>query len=333
MNLNYQTVLAQTEVSAKAIETYLKMRGLKTSAPNRRELIKQIVKLVDSGALEPQDISEVVRDIEEHGGKEVFFRQVNDLKLLSDTDSLTQHLAENNIKVTAKPRDTYRKPINRAVFNYATIGDEKVRIRFTETHIHKKISGWKVLKNEKTKSILFVVDRKSGESLIIADHAGSYLKADGEEMPISHKEYIDQYLTKFTTYFGPSVAVSFSRALLYAYDYGGGRIESWGLTGIDDEGLPTKIFDVSADIRDTKAYKRLKDKANSSVAIWKRDESGEAYDSSFIELNPLIRDIKVIVHPPEGLMSFRTEILSQELLYVISTIRTAQERITLAQSG
>lgn len=339
--MNYQTIIAKTEVSNAAILYFLKTLSLKVPVLDRASLQKFIEENVNSGNLQADVFCNGIRDIEEHGGKEVYLRKIDDLKLLKDTKAMTDHLIENDLKISQAPLDTRRRPSGRAVFNYATLTDDDVRIKFTETHVHLKRIGRKVEESEKTKCITFSVNRKTGFALIILDHAGHQLRGSSEESSLTHNQYFDEYLTKFTTYFGISEPFVFSAGMRFAFGNAEDQIELLNASAPDDEGVEAK-FSRRKDLRKTKSYSRIaKSDLEKGYVIWKRNRKGDGDEpekrseekpKSFIRHNPLSRDIKVYVYPVEGRLSFRTEVLSQELLYVISTIRAAQNKSSALQS-
>src|SRR5687767_11134315 len=91
-------------VNNTTLKHWLRFKGLRHSATNKKALAALLEKLIEEGDLTNELLDEAVLEIEEYGGggKRIYLRRLKDTALVADKERFEQHLSDQAVSLSPK---------------------------------------------------------------------------------------------------------------------------------------------------------------------------------------------------------------------------------------
>jgi len=308
-------------ISNTALRYWLRNRELPHSFSNTDSLVGLIEKLMAQDKLSLEDLNTGVREIEEHGGKRVYLRQLSDWELLTNRRKFEKHLEQFDIKLNDAPTTSIKNPSKWKV-NYAVWSDVEVRIKVSERHVKVKFDK-RTRRYEDTpitRFIVFSAEPKTGFMTIFIDPPGDDHPHTNDRGIMTDAAYTQFFFDLGGRIFGEFDNYKVDKSVEQLF-----KIEPPIYEAIHDTGWTEDNYRYSfrgrRDIRVCAARK-----AGSGVNIG--PGSADFIRGSWLAETSeehLARDLYMPIWPEESRIQFRADVLKNEVDYAISTVRKLQE--------
>jgi len=305
-------------VAQTALKYWLRRRGLRHSASNETALVSLIERLIKEGDLTLDELKAGVCEIEEHGGKQVYLKQLADLTVISSRRSFERRLDQLGMQLGEKTTESIRKP-SKPVLNYAVWEDNEIRLKYSETHTHLtfKKRTRDLVEERRSKFIVMSVEPATGFMRILMDPAGDEHRHLNDQSQPTAPAYLDYYLARASEIFGATENFDLIQPVT--------RLLAKNPRVFDvrqDMGLTTDNFFYSfsgrADVRQGIGYKAAAG-SNPGPGI---PELIRGWWLESVSANRLERNLWSVIKTEPGMIQFRADCLATEVDYAISTIRS-----------
>jgi hypothetical protein len=299
-------------LSQRAVKNWMAQQGLKHTAMNGDALLSLIEDSIKGEHLSLDRFQEGVREIEEHGGKMIYLKQLATKSKPKNFETLQKHLETVGIDLTPK-LGPIKKSNGGPKLDYAIWKDGEIRIRFSELHKDIKVSK----KNRDfsdqfvQKFIVFSLEPEIGFLKILIDPPGEEHTHTDDKDRISSNEYFQYYFNRAIEAFGPIETFEIGERVAKLLEatpvlYVPRAKKGWTVDNFR--------FSLSGkgDIRTSEQYANADDATSEYVnGHWVKAQSN----------GQLTRDFFMPLYPTEGKLSVWADCLAQEVNYAISRIR------------
>lgn len=305
-------------VSHNVLKYWLRSYGLRHSAANEDALIVLIEKLLEKGDLTIEGLKSGIREIEEHGGKRVYLKQLMDPSIISARKRFEKHLAQLDISLSKEKGDAIKLPSKHRV-NYAIWSEDEVRIKYSEKHVHVQFDKRtrKHIDTPKTKYIVMSAEPKTGFLKIYMDPPGDEHPHTNERGVITDAAYTQFYFNRAKAIFGDIEDFELIQRTIRLLLIDPPIYEPTHDSGWTEDNYQYTIKG-RADTRRAEMYKKAK-MTNSGLGLpefirghWLQEMSGDQLE----------KQLYMIIRPAESRIQFRADCLAKEVGYAISRIRT-----------
>lgn len=315
-----QNIIA--DISNTALRYWLRNRKLPHSFSSTDSLIGLIEKLIADNKLSVEDLKAGVREIEEHGGKRVYLREIGDLELLTSKQKFEKHIQEEiDASLSDTPTASIKNPSKWKV-NYAFWSDKEIRVKVSERHIKVKFDKRKRQYQDTpiTRFVVYSAEPETGFLTIFIDPPGDDHPHESATGVITDAAYTQFFMGLGAKIFGEFDNYKVNTAVEQLF-----KIEPPIYEAIHDTGWTEDSYRYSfrgrRDVRSC-AARRAGSQGNISPG------AADFIRGSWLAVTSeehLARDLYMPVWPEESRIQFKADVLKKEVEYAISTIRELQE--------
>lgn len=315
-----QNIIA--DISNTALRYWLRSRNLPHSFSSTDSLIGLIDKLMAGNKLSLEDLRTGVREIEEHGGKRVYLREIYDPDLLTNRRKFEKHLEEKiDTTLSDAPTASIKNPSKWKV-NYAFWSEKEIRVKVSERHIKVKFDKRKRQYEDTpiTRFIVYSAEPETGFLTIFIDPPGDDHPHESANGVITDAAYTQFFLGLGAKIFGEFDNYKVNTAVEQLF-----KIEPPIYEAIHDTGWTEDSYRYSfrgrKDVRGC-AARRAGSRGN--IGPGEADFIRGSWLAETSEEH-LARDLYMPIWPEESRIQFKADVLKKEVEYAISTIRDLQE--------
>jgi len=319
-------------VSNTALKYWLRRNGFRHSAGTVDALIALVEKAIDKDKLSIERLKEGVREIEEHGGKRVFLKELIDLSIFENRKTFEKHLSTLDITLADSPGASIKRPAKPRI-NYAIWQGNEVRVKYSERHerinFDKKTRKWEEIAS--TNFIVISVETDTGFTKIFMDPSGDVHPHMNDRGTITDDAYTQFYFDKAAEIFGEFDDFDLIQPVNRLLAINPPIYKFINNSGWTDDGFQYS-FKGREDVRQCQGHKAAAG-GNASPGAPDFIRGSWLQSQSFVPSEPgeeseddknlyqLERDLYMPIWPPLSRIQFKADCLKEEVNYAISRIR------------